>query len=308
MAAKVEAVPWAQRAVSIGFRQQLGRDLVRSGDSMFVIDVRAGDVALLPVSSWHWEDPHDPHPGAWSVRATYYGPSSSVTRNLPADGVVFIRWGGSPGTPYVVTGPMSWAYTTAWLQSEVERSLADEASGPITNLIPVPDDVSDKETEDDDPFRDVKNDIRAARGAGGLGRDHGERLGRRHGRGAASRLARRAAGTETARVHDHVAGAGVQPGARGHGHSGGAVRRCERRHHPQGGVPLLRQNPVQRMADLAAAELSAKLETPVRFNLTELHAWDMQTRAVSFQRMVQSGMDLERAVVLSGLMAAEGAE
>ena len=58
-----------------------------------------GDVSLIPASSWHWEGSHDP--STWTVRVTCYGPSTSTTWHLPASGVVFTRWGGTPGQPYV---------------------------------------------------------------------------------------------------------------------------------------------------------------------------------------------------------------
>ena len=54
-----------------------------------------------------------------------------------------MRWGSTPGQRYVGTGPLSWAHTTARLQSEVERSLADEAKGPLANLLAVPQDGGD---------------------------------------------------------------------------------------------------------------------------------------------------------------------
>ena len=112
----------------------------------------------VPASSWHWEGSHDP--STWTTRATCYGPSTSTTWNLPASGVVFVRWGGTPGQPYVGTGPLSWAHTTARLQSEAERSLADEAGGPLAQLLAVP---SDGGGEDGDPLAALKLDIRGAR-------------------------------------------------------------------------------------------------------------------------------------------------
>ena len=112
---------WAQETVTPGFLAQVGRDLIRNGDSMHVIRIdRAGMVQLIPASSWHWEGNHDPD--SWTVRVTAYGPSTSTTWNLPASGVVFVRWGGTPGQPYVGTGPLTWAHTTARLQS---RNRAD---------------------------------------------------------------------------------------------------------------------------------------------------------------------------------------
>ena len=148
-------------AVTPGFLGQVGRDLVRSGDSMHVIDVdEMGRVSLLPCSSWHFEG--NAHPDTWTVRATFYGPSTSTTRNLPFDGVVFCKWGSTPGQPYIGTGPMSWAHTTARLQSETERSLADEAGGPLAHLLAVPQDGGDD--SEADPLKLLKADIRTARG------------------------------------------------------------------------------------------------------------------------------------------------
>ena len=89
------------------------------------------------------------------MRVTSYGPSTSTTWNMPASGVVFVRWGSTPGQPYVRrTGPLSWAHTTARLQSEVERSLADEAGGPVAQLLAIPQDGGDG--GEDDPLAGLK--------------------------------------------------------------------------------------------------------------------------------------------------------
>ena len=141
-AAEVSGPSYIQTAVRPAFLSQVGRDLVRRGDSMHVITVSPmGKLSLLPCSSWHFEG--DADPATWTVRATVYGPSTSTTRHVPYSGVVFVQWGATPGQPYTGVGPLSWAHTTARLQSETERSLADEAGGPITNLLAVPQDGGD---------------------------------------------------------------------------------------------------------------------------------------------------------------------
>ena len=156
--AEVQAEPWAVEAVTPGFLAQVGRDLIRSGDSLHVIAVdRMGAVALLPASSWHFEG--DSHPSSWTIHATTFGPSSSSTRLLPLDAVVFVRWGGTPGTPYVGTGPLAWAHTTARLQSEAERSLADEAAGPLGQMIPIPAGADGGDGGTADVLRQLKADI-----------------------------------------------------------------------------------------------------------------------------------------------------
>ena len=119
-----------------------------------------GTVKLIPISSWHWEGSHDP--STWTVRATAYGPSTSTTWNLPAESVVFVKWGHTPGQPYTGVGPLSAASITARLQSEAERSLADEMGGPIAQILSIPQDGGDD--SDDDALKDLKADIKAARG------------------------------------------------------------------------------------------------------------------------------------------------
>ena len=119
-----------------------------------------GMVKLIPASSWHWEG--SPGPDSWTVRATAYGPSARTMWNSPASTVVFVRWGGTPGQPYVGAGPLSWAHTTARLQSEAERSLADEPQGPLAQLLAIPSDGGDD--GDGNPLKMLKADIAGARG------------------------------------------------------------------------------------------------------------------------------------------------
>ena len=59
-----------------------------------------GDVELVPASFWNFENVD---PGAqegerersWRARVTTYGPSTSYTRLLARDRLVFLRWGTS---------------------------------------------------------------------------------------------------------------------------------------------------------------------------------------------------------------------
>ena len=161
-AAEVVGTPMVKEIVSPTFLSQVGRDLIRNGQSMHVLAMSANSkLILLPCSSWHFEGEADPD--SWMVRATVYGPSTSTTRYLPRAGVVFVTWGSTPGEPYVGRGPLSWASVTAQLQSETQRSLADEASGPLAQIIALPVDGGDDEDEDD-PQADLKRDIAKARG------------------------------------------------------------------------------------------------------------------------------------------------
>ena len=53
---------------------------------------------------------------------------------------------------------------------------------------------------------------------------------------------------------------------------------------------------------LLAAELTAKLETPVSLDFASLYAHDLVGRASAFQRLVSSGLELQEALAISGLL------
>ena len=296
--ARVEGPPHVMEAVTPVFLAQAGRDLVRSGDSMHVIDVdRAGRVSLLPCSSWHFEG--DAHPRTWTVRATYYGPSTSTTRHLPFAGVVFVRWGSTPGQPYVGTGPLSWAHTTARLQSETERSLADEAGGPLAQLLPVPQDGGDD--SQDDPLGELKADVRTARGrallvetvAAGWGEGRTSAPQRDW---VASRLGPNPPESMATIRQDAfaavLAATGTPPSLFVDA-DGTAQREAVRRWHLGTVLPLAR---------ILEAELSDKLEAAVRLAF-DAYPLDLAGRAQAFQKLVAGGVDVSEALATSGLLA-----
>ena len=294
--AEVAGPAWVQEAVTPGILAQIGRDLVRNGDSMHVVGVDGmGRVRLIPASSWHWEGTHDP--ATWTVRVTAYGPSTSTTWNLPASAVVFVRWGGTPGQPYVGTGPLSWAHTSAKLHSEAERSLADEAAGPLAQLLTIPQDGGDD--SDSDPLRELKADIRTARGkalfvettASGWGEG---RVNSPQRDWTASRLGPqmpdamvRAADSAFARV---LAACGVPPSLFV-SDDGTGQREAVRRWHMNTVLPLAR---------LVEHELTEKLEVSVKLKF-DAYPLDMVSRSQVVAKLTAAGVALPVALEAVGL-------
>ena len=295
--AEVVGEPWVRETVTPAFLGQVGRDLIRSGDSMHVIRMSVdGMVRLIPASSWHWEGTHDPT--TWTVRATAYGPSTSTTWNLPASGVVFVRWGSTPGQPYVGTGPLSWAHTTARLQSEAERSLADEAGGPLAQLLAIPQDGGDD--TDDDPLKMLKADIAGARGKALLIETSAAGWG--EGRTAApardwqaARLGPMPPESTTIRedAFEAVLAACGTPPSLFTDADGTAQREAVRRWHLGTILPLAR---------LVEYELTVKLETPVTLKF-DSYPMDLAGRAQAFQKLVAGGVAVTEALVTAGLLA-----
>ena len=296
--AEVQGEGWVRELVTPAFLAQVGRDLIRNGDSMHVIRMSDdGMTQLIPASSWHWEGNHDPD--SWTVRVTAYGPSTSTTWNLPAASVVFIRWGSTPGQTHVGIGPLSWAHTTARLQSETERSLADEAGGPLAQLIAIPQDGGDG--SDDDPLAMLKADITKARGkalfvetsAAGWGegkasapqRDwQASRLGPQPPE-AMPKIAEQTFKTVLAACGCSVAMFDDSDGT--------SKREAQR---------VFLHGTVRPLGKLLAAELSAKLETEIALNFDQLYMHDLAGRAQAFQKLVAGGVAVNEALIASGLL------
>ena len=308
MVAQIEGADWVKAAVCPTWLAQVGRSLIREGASLSVI-VQGGDgPELIPAAFWNFENIN---PGAqegerestWQCRVTTYGPSTSYTRLLDRDRLVFLRWGTSPGTRYRGQGPLSWASTTAKLGANVERSLADETGGPLAQLLAIPQDGGDGGDDDDDPLKALKTDIRNARGGALLVETASG--GWAEGRTAApqhdwkqSRLGPmptehmvKLADDAFARV---LAACGCSS-ALFDGSDGTSKREALRQWHLGVVLPLAR---------LLEDELSRQLETPVKLGF-DLYNVDLQGRAQALQKLVAGGMALDKAVALTGLLSAD---
>ena len=301
-AAEVSGPSWVRQAVRPEFLGQVGRELVRSGQSMHIISVsELGELALLPCSSWDFEG-GDPRPATWTVRATCNGPRGLVVRRLPFTGVVFVKWGNLAGQAFAGRGPLAWAHTSARLQSETERSLADEAGGPVAQLMAIPQDGGDG--QEGDPLADLKADLRTARGrallletvAAGWGEGKSaaplrdwrpERLGPNPPASLEAVMGRG--------FMEVLAACGVPPGLFVDA-DGTAQRESYRRFFSLTVEPL---------AAMLAAELSGKLEADIGLGFSGRFAADLSGRARAFQSMVGAGMDLAKAAGLAGLMEVE---
>ena len=77
-------------------------------------------------------------------------------------GVVFATWGSLAGRPYSGRGPLAFASISARLQSETERSLADESGGRWQTCCQFRRMAETLGTED--PTADLKADLASARG------------------------------------------------------------------------------------------------------------------------------------------------
>ena len=304
----------ARSVITPGFLRFIGRQLVTVGETMHYIDYRNGVLSLIPCASWNWENPiGDARAAAWRCRITYFGPSSSVTKVVPAESVVFNTWGvAAAGVPYRGASPLAGAYLTAKLAAEAERSIGDELAGPVAQLLVVPDNgpgaTGDGDADDaDDPHSEVKRNLRLARGDGVLLESTSHNYA--DGAGGAPRRdweSRRLgpAPTEASVMARRdsfamiLAAAGIPPAMWTDGADGTAQRAARER------MILLTVKPILR---LLAAELTQKLETEVSFDVTH-QQHDVQVKAAALRKMIESGVLPADALAMSGLLLPDGDE
>lgn len=300
-AAKIDP-PEVAAAVGPAVRALVARDVIRRGESVHVIEVDRGRVRLIPAGSWDVRGPWQE--SAWWYRVDLFGPSGNVTRFVPAAAVVHCRYAVDPSRPWLGVSPLGWAANTGRLAAHLETRLAEETGGTVAHVLPVPQDGGDG--TDDDPLAGLKTDIRNAKGGTVLT----ETTAAGWGEGAASApqsdwVPRRIGAdppdvlpTLRADVFDAVlSSCGVPPDLAKVSTAQGQ-REAFRRFLTTGLEPV---------GELVAAELAAKFDTgPVRFDFTGTYAHDLAGRAAAFKAMATAGMDIDRAVAVSGLMADDG--
>ena len=278
---------------------QVGRDLVRVGESLHVIRYIGGRLMLIPASTWYWEG--DADPATWLCTATAYGPSGSSTWRVPQSSVVFVTWGSPTARPYHGLSPSSWAADTARLNANTERSLADEAGGPVAQLLPVPQDGGDG--GEDDALAGLKADIKKARGSAllietvnagwGEGKAAAPQSDWKQQRLGPSPTAPMVALADAA-FNRVLAASGCSP-ALFDGSDGTSKRESQRQWHLGVVLPLARQ---------LESELRTKLETDLALRF-DLYNVDLAGRAQAFQKLVAGGMAVNEALVTAGLLAGE---
>ena len=273
----------------------IGRSLIRNGQYVAAIQVDLdGRIRLAPAASF--DVTGNENPESWVYRLSLSGPGRQKTfENIPADGVVSIRYQSDQAHPWRGVGPLEAASLAGRLSAEVSSALADEMSGPRGSLLPV------ANADGNDPsVVSLRADIKGLNGslafvesqANSFGTDQQSpragwdvrRLGADIPEGSikAAELA----------FSEVLASCGLST-ALWDGSQSSGRREAYRIAIHQVVAPLGR---------IAAAELSAKLQTSIRFEWTELGSADISSRARAFQSLVKGGIAVEKAAALSGLM------
>lgn len=284
-------------ALTPGLLAHVGRCLIVPGECVYLIEVRNGSLRLIPSGTWEILG-KTPDPDAWTYKLHLEGPDGSQVVTRPAASVLHVRYSWDASRPWQGVGPLTRAGLSADLLSSLETRLQQEAGAPSAYVVPSP--VGGQATSTET----LRSDLKAAKGgvvmaetmAGGYGdaagapqQDWGQRR-----IGASPPDVLRSLRSDVGR--GIVAACGV-PEALILEADGTAQREAWRRFVHGAVIPVSR---------IVATEFRDKLDAEgLAFDFGGLYASDVVGRAGAFARMVQGGMDADRAAALSGLVAGE---
>ena len=140
-AADVDGPPMFTSAITPDLLEVIGRELIRRGELVCLIDTSDG-LALWPAQSYDVDGPPDPR--RWWYRVTIGGPSHTWTQiNVPAADVLHFRYGVDPAQPWRGRSPLGIAADSGRLSAETVSALATEAGQSVGGLLGIPTDGRD---------------------------------------------------------------------------------------------------------------------------------------------------------------------
>ena len=300
----VEASERIQQAVTPSVLSLIARNLIAKGEDVHSIYVEDGQLELIPCGSWSvtggW------HEETWIYRTNLIGPSENVSSFTPSDAVVHCRYSVDSQRPWLGVGPLNWGSLTTTLAANLENRLGQESNTPVGQLLPIPLDSPPNEDGTPSPLDQLRKDIGNLRGQAVLLETTSAGFG--EGRQASPQsdwaTKRLGANIPTSSVElrrdvfeSILSQCGIPPGlASGEGSS-------------QGQRESFRQfifSSVEPIAKIIEAELSKKLEDDIKLNFSNTYAADIAARSSAFKKLVESGMSIEKAAGISGLLTLEG--
>ena len=266
----------------------MGRDLAEYGESLWEIEVDQGRLSLSHASDFTVTGVRE-----WVYEIDRPYPDGIISRILPANRVVHLRYGEASSQPWKGIGPLRQVSTTRRLTANLEARLADESSARSGCLLPVPS-VSPELQADLNKLKGQTVLVESSAGAWGEGQGQAPRRDfepRRVGFDPPDTLDPLRLGVN----RSLLVAAGVPAAMLG----GDANEMRE-------GYRQFLHGTILPVSKLALGELREKLDSPtLALAFDDLMASDISGRARAFGSLVTGGMDIERAAALSGLLAAE---
>lgn len=271
-----------------------GRSLLVCGNYVAALEVADGGIRLVRAASWDIEGGYKPQ--SWRYRLDLPGPSRFTSRRISEAGVVHIKVNANPSTPWKGRSPLEIAGVSSAALAMLELRLSQEVGQSAGNLLPVP------EGMDDDPLNALKADIKNLNGKTALVESTTSGYGTGRANAPLVDWLQRRIGWAIPEhnviqrrdlIDDTLTACGIPASLRNA--DGAALRE---------GYRQFLTSTIQPLADIAAAELSDKLERPISLSFGKLAAVDIAARARAYGTLVTAGMDEEEAKHLAGLIAA----
>ena len=268
----------------------IGRGLAVRGEVVFVLAVEGG-VMLTEASAWKVSG--GSRPESWRYAVELPTPGGVVKRTLPAESVVHVRYATRPRAPWSGISPLGMASETRALAGWIEKRLSEETSTATAYVLPLLDGGPGES------FTALKNGLQAGKGKLHLfetvskGWGQGESAAPRGDYDVKRLGANPPDGLRSLRgdIRSDVLGIyGVPSSIHG---TGGSARESYRQMLGSTIAPL---------AALIVEELAVKLDTPtLTFTFESLKAADITGRSRSYKALVDAGMDVDKAALLTGL-------
>ena len=271
-------------ALTPAILERIGRALLLRGEALFEIRVEAGELRLIQAVSWDVSGRDD-----WLYRADFSTPSGTFSRTLPAEQVIHLRIGATAERPG--KGSRLCRVRRRPWPRRLKPKLIEEIKGAVGGVIPVP--AGSLEALQKDINRLAGRTILVETTAGGMG----DNLGAPKTDWERKRIGADPP-TSLIELREKVA-AGILAAAGCPGslllRSDGTLAREELRRFVH--------TTAEPIGQTIAVELADKLDAPdLAFDFSALFASDLQGRSRSFASMVKSGMPLDKAAALAGLM------
>ena len=299
-AAVVEEAPAVvEAALSAEVLAGIGRELVRRGESMHLIELRGGELYLRPVGQWDIRG--GPDPATWMVRCDLFGPTESGARFVSFDSVLHCTWSVDPARPWRGLGPLQAAALSGSLYAGAVGALRADMRATGAQVIPMP--PGDDSEGDDDPLAELQAAVKAAKGGSIFAETTRAAGGGDHRDAPAEDWKQRRLGPSPdevlATVHESAAWAvlascGIDPVLAGLKDGDGPLaREVYRRFERLTLGPLARQ---------VEQEIRFKLDAPdLRFSFDSLRASDFAGIARSFKALVEAGLTPEQSSAILDL-------
>ena len=298
-AATVDGPEAFKRALTPAVLAQIGRDLIRAGESFFLITTRNGNI-VLPPQAQVTSHGGTADPMSWAYRTTEYGPTDSITRTVSASRLLHFRYATDRSRPWQGVPPWSWASATGGAATGLENILSRESRAPHGSILALPQTPQVDAAGNEQPLNQFRNDLSLAKGktliienpnkweSAGLG-GTGSKAVDSFDFGFDRTLI---ANVRSGVGRDLLAACGVPPALFSESGDGTAQRESFRRFLHTG---------IQPLANLLVAEVALKLDDSIRFNLSGVWAADVSGRSRAFKQLCDAGLSKKKAAQNTGI-------